>query len=704
MRISKKLPLFIVGCVLVSQLMTGIWNYHQANLGTLELLKEDVTGIQQEKAAALNLYLDSIKEDLILTAESENARAGIKRFIEAWNGLEGVNRTQYLQTWYPKDKNKDLTQAQDGTLYSALHSTIHPWFRDLQTRRDYYDVFLIDPRGNVVYTVFKELDYATNLINGPWKNTDLATVFNKASLASAGEAFLSDFRPYNPSADVPASFIATPIFDHDGTRLGVLAFQMPVARLNALMQSKSLGNNGHVYLVGEDKLLRTDSHLTEQDDILTTKADTASVRYALKGESGAGFFTGFRGNTVFSAYMPFEYMGVHYALMADVNEGRALAMVTTIRNNTIATVMGGIIIFAIIGILFVRSITSRLNGLNQAMSEIAEGNISIDVPSTDNKDEIGDMARALEIFKENTVRTREMEAEQEKQKQRAETEKKQGMQTLANNFESRVQGIINSVASASTELYQTAEAMSASISLASDKANAVATASHETSHNVQSVASATDEMTASVREITEQVSKSSRMVQDAVDKVQKADATSQSLENSARQIGSVVELIQDIAGQINLLALNATIESARAGEAGKGFAVVATEVKNLAGQTAQATDEIARQINSIQLVSRDVIETLSAIKGAINHINEYSSAVSAAIEEQSAVTDEIASNMGSAAQKTQQISSNIGDVTGSTSEASHSASQVLDAARSLSQEAETLRREVDGFISEVRNG
>lgn len=702
MRISVKLPLFIAGAVLLSQIATGGWNYIQTRERTLEVLRKEVTGIENEKHAAIQAYLNSIREDLLIVSQSKDVEEGFRLFGEAWNALEGTDPTRYLQQWYPKDQNKELTEAQDGSLFSAYHARLHPWFRALQTQREYYDVFLIDLQGNVIYTVFKEHDFASNLMTGPWKDTDLGDLFRRARQAGEGEVFFSDFRPYSPSADVPASFIATPAFNDDGQRIGVLAFQMPISRLNNLMKQSTLEGFGHVYLVGEDKLLRTDSQLTEQDDILKTKADTETVNRALAGESGSAFVTGFRGRPVYSTYRPFEFMGTTWALMTDINTENALETVTKLRNSILIAIVAGIALFSLIGILFARGITGRLNALKNAMTELAGGNRAATIPHTALTDEVGDMARAVEVFKQNAIRNHEME--QERQKLRAEEEKKQAQQAMATNFERRVQGIINSVASAATELYQTAEAMSSTIGIASQKAGTVATASNETSQNVQSVASATDEMTASVREITEQVSKSSRVVAEAVERVQLADVTSQSLEQSARQIGSVVELIQDIAGQINLLALNATIESARAGEAGKGFAVVATEVKNLAGQTGQATDEIARQIGSIQEVSRAVVETLVEIKEAINHINEYSSAISAAIEEQSAVTAEIASNMGSAALKTQHITSNITDVTSSASEASYSASQVLDAAKALSQEAETLRREVDGFLNEVRAG
>lgn len=320
------------------------------------------------------------------------------------------------------------------------------------------------------------------------------------------------------------------------------------------------------------------------------------------------------------------------------------------------------------------------------------------------KDEFGDLARNIVSFRESLKESDRMASEQELLKQRAEEEKKQTMHDLANRFESQVQGMINSVASAATELNHTAESMGANIGDVDDKSKHASTSSEKTSQNVNTVASASEQMSASVREISSQVAKSTEVVNEAVQKAENAESSAKSLEKATTEIGNVVDLIRDIAEQINLLALNATIESARAGEAGKGFAVVAAEVKNLANQTTKATEDISKQIESVQAVSAEVSEALSTIKLSVDKVNQYSGGISAAVEEQSATTNEISHNMQIAAQGTQEVNDNILGITKLASHAKESSLQMLDASKMLSQEAEQLNSAVSVFLSEVRGG
>ncbi len=344
------------------------------------------------------------------------------------------------------------------------------------------------------------------------------------------------------------------------------------------------------------------------------------------------------------------------------------------------------------------------NKLIDTMDNLTKSNLNVDVEGLERTDEIGQMAHAVNIFKANAIEKLKLQEDQKKAEIQVKEDKRKAMHALADRFRSRVQSIMQTFSSASTELYHTSESMSAVIANLSSKASNVADSSKQASSNVNNVASAAEEMSASVREITTQVSKSSQVVKNAVKEVESASETSNTLGDAANKIGSIVEIIQDIAEQINLLALNATIESARAGEAGKGFAVVASEVKNLAGETTKATEQITSHINSIQDVAKQVISALSLIQSSIKNVDEYSSAISAAVEEQNATTKEIASNMNTAAKGTSNITTDIETVRTGTDTASTSASQVLDAARMLSKEAEHLNQEVNVFLKEMLEG
>jgi methyl-accepting chemotaxis protein len=343
-----------------------------------------------------------------------------------------------------------------------------------------------------------------------------------------------------------------------------------------------------------------------------------------------------------------------------------------------------------------------MNQMTGAMSEIAQGNTSAAVPCTDRRDEMGAMARALLVFKENAEKVRAMQAEREALEKAARAEKAAAMNRLADEFEAKIGEIVETVSSASTELEASARTLTATADRSQQLATAVAAASEEASTNVQSVASATEEMAASVTEISRQVQESARMANEAVDQARNTTGRVSELSKAAARIGDVVELINTIAGQTNLLALNATIEAARAGEAGRGFAVVASEVKALAEQTAKATGEIGEQISGIQAATQQSVGAIKDISSTIEKLSEVSSAISAAVEQQGHATQEISRNVERAAHGTQQVSSNIGDVQRGASETGLASSQVLSAAQLLSGDSDRLRLEVAKFLDTIR--
>ncbi len=371
-----------------------------------------------------------------------------------------------------------------------------------------------------------------------------------------------------------------------------------------------------------------------------------------------------------------------------------------------AIVISTVLILITLGAVFFvtqTAVISRVKTLSENMGVLAEGDTSAEISYVDDSDELGGMAKAVQVFKDNAIRVKEMESEQVEQEKRAEEEKRRTMNKMADDFQASVGGVVDTVSSASTQLQSSAQSMTSTSEQTSSKATAVAAASEEASTNVQTVASAAEELSSSISEISRQVSQSTEISGTAVKAAEQADEMVQGLAMSAQKIGEVVELITDIADQTNLLALNATIEAARAGEAGKGFAVVASEVKNLANQTAKATEEISSQIGGIQGATADSVKAIQGITKTIGEISEISTAISAAVEQQGAATSEIARNVEQAASGTNDVSSNIGSVTEAASEAGQSAEQVLNAANELSQQSEKLKAEVDKFMAQVRS-
>lgn len=373
-------------------------------------------------------------------------------------------------------------------------------------------------------------------------------------------------------------------------------------------------------------------------------------------------------------------------------------------------VIAGIVLLVSIGLVLLSfwvvllRILRPLTALTGEMIKLGDGHLDVVLPGLDRKDEIGDMAQAVEMFKVKASQKARDEVEAKvKQDQIAAQQRRADMIRLADDFEGAVGEIIETVSSASTELEASAGTLTSTAERAQEHTTAVAAASEEASTNVQSVASATEELSSSVNEISRQVQESSRIANEAVDQARRTNEHVGELSKAADSIGDVVKIISSIAGQTNLLALNATIEAARAGESGRGFSVVASEVKTLAEQTAKATGEISQHIAGIQVATQESVNAIKEISGTIERLSEISSVIAAAVEEQGAATQEISRNVQQAAQGTMQVSSSITDVQRGASETGMASSQVLSAAQSLSNDSNRLKLTVGKFLDTVRS-
>ncbi|GLS44925.1 methyl-accepting chemotaxis protein [Methylobacterium brachythecii] len=348
------------------------------------------------------------------------------------------------------------------------------------------------------------------------------------------------------------------------------------------------------------------------------------------------------------------------------------------------------------------SVLRPLGRLNEMMQALSAGDATRTVPGLERKDEVGAMAATVSVFKDNLIRTRELETETELARASAEEQRKTGMRQMADGFERAVGGIVGAVTSAATELQATAKSLSGTASGTAAQSTQVAAAAEEAASNVNTVAAAAEELGSSVQEIGRQVGGSSSLARAAVEEASRTATLVSELSDSAARIGDVVAMIATIAGQTNLLALNATIEAARAGDAGRGFAVVASEVKALASQTARATDEIASQITRIQGATGEAVTAIGDITARIGEISDVATMIAAAVEEQGAATQEIVRNVAQAATGTSDVTTNVSSLAGSAEETGAAASQVLASASELSLQSETLSAEVSRFLATVR--
>jgi methyl-accepting chemotaxis protein len=370
---------------------------------------------------------------------------------------------------------------------------------------------------------------------------------------------------------------------------------------------------------------------------------------------------------------------------------------------TLGLIIGSTLLVVGIAIVIVRAqITKPMHDVVNCLQQLANDNLTVAVDGTARRDEVGDIAKTAQIFKDNLIEAARLRDGQKLEQER-QLERGRKMEAAVSTFDQVIGEVVNVVSSAASELQATAQSLSATAEETTRQSNAVSAVSEQMTSDVQTVASATEELSASIREISNQVTESSRIVGGAVNQAQETNAKVKDLSEAAQKIGTVVTLINEIASQTNLLALNATIEAARAGDAGKGFAVVASEVKNLAAQTARATDEIASQVRAIQDSTDSSATAIQEITQTIGRVNEISTTIASAVEEQGAATQEISRSVQQAAAGTSEVASNIISVSQASQATSAGSTQVLSAAGELARNGDRLKSEVANFLQTVRS-
>ncbi|MGH1351188.1 MAG: methyl-accepting chemotaxis protein [Methyloligellaceae bacterium] len=440
LKVKIKIPAAIVGFAILVGISIGVASYLSVSGEIDKLAKERLQAIAENRESQLKNYLNSIEQDLKIVAGNPLTAQAIRDFSTAWNTIEG-NKTDHLKGIYIKNNPNKLGEkhlldrGKEDTAYNKIHGKYHIWFRELLDQRGYYDIFLFDNNGNLIYTVFKEEDYATNFAKdgGKWADTDLGNAFRAASQAKKGTISFFDFKPYTPSYGAPASFISTPVIEN-GKTVGVLVYQMPIDRINSIMSASSgLGKTGETVIVGSDKLMRNNSRFSKENDILKVKIDSHSVDAALKGHEEFSVSADYRNAQLMEVGAPLNFNGTTWAILAVQAVDEVSIPLINSRNIMIITALIVLAVATAGGYIIALTLTRPIEKIVHGMNNLARNNINIAIDETPRTDEIGEMTQALLVFRDNAVERQKLEEERRKsddRERRAEEEKKRHEQQL----------------------------------------------------------------------------------------------------------------------------------------------------------------------------------------------------------------------------------------------------------------------------------
>ncbi|SEH38502.1 methyl-accepting chemotaxis protein [Magnetospirillum fulvum] len=497
--------------------------------------------------------------------------------------------------------------------------------------------------------------------------------------------------------------VASPILV--GTKaVGVATVDLALKQVQADVAALKPMGSGYAALISHDGQWVANPDPSLLGKPVDTEAVKAALVAARNGKAADFTLTGPAGEEMMAVLVPIRFGQAPevWNFLIAVPESAVLAEARATRTKLLAVGTLVLLLAAAIAVLIGNGIVKPIKAMTGSMTRLAKGDLNIEIAGGDRGDEIGAMAHAVQVFKDNAVAMAEMQRRNAEMEQHSTAEQRRLLLDTATRFETEVAGVVRSVGDGARAMRGTAQSMSSTADQVSSSANLVAVAAGEASSNVQTVAAASEELAASIREISRQVADSARVSQEAVDQVDHNRNTIAHLTEAANRIGEVVTLINDIASQTNLLALNATIEAARAGDAGKGFAVVAGEVKQLANQTARATEEISSQINAVQNTTREAVEAINNVAKTIDTINSISSQIASAVEEQSAATQEITRSVQQAANGTATVSSSIAGVNDGARRNGSEAVQVLNAAEHLAEDINSLTGKVESFLGRIR--
>ena len=679
---SYKLIIVFLAVSLIPLLIVSFLSINNARGGLEKEAFNKLNSVKNIKSNQINSFFNERLADVDVLSKSMNAKSAMR-------DLNG-----------PFENN-----GLNSNIYNEVEAEYDGFFETYIEDYGYYDLFLINLEGDIIYTVAEEGDLGTNLVNGRYSDSNLAQAFEDGKNGFS----IVDYKMYGPSNE-PAIFVSAPIKENREL-LGVLAFQISDQAINDIMNERAgLGETGETYLVGSDKLMRSNSRFSNEATILKREVDTEATREALNGTENHKIIEDYRGVEVLSSYHSLDFEGLHWAIVAEIDKSEAFATVNQLQKFIIWTAIILTLLVIIVAYFYAKKVTNPiLKGVKFA-NEMAKGNLNTENIDINNKDEIGILANSLNNMKTNLKDMVEEVATI------AEDLSANSEELSASSEE--ISASAEQVGSAIQEVASGAEEQSAQIDDTRESVTELASEIDNVSDMSKDMDNKADKVMENIDEGNKSISNSINQVQDVKDKANKTSGSINELGELSEKIGEIVELINSISAQTNLLALNAAIEAARAGEAGRGFSVVADEIRELAEESSEATENIANLISKIQNrvegtieqmkeAEESVSESVDAIRNtedsfedinnaakslrnlidkifnATNIMADNSSEVSASIEEIAAVSEE--------------ASSNAEEVAASSEEQSASTREIVDASENLAEMAEKLSQTIDKF-------
>ncbi|MDX5594519.1 methyl-accepting chemotaxis protein [Pseudovibrio sp. SPO723] len=709
-RIGVRLPIIMVGLAIVSSLVIGYLAYHNGQASLTEAKQGELELLAESRRNLLELRMGQIEADILRMAKTNAMETVMKDLQTAYRNI-GEDRDSVLSFYRPDgsslDQRVEITGNGNSTMYSWRHAGVHGDFVTSFKNGGYADILVFNNDGHILYSVTKSAELFRTADDAAILDSGLGRAYTEAAQAEDGTVILSDYQQYGLANDTPSLFIATPVFIEGmaGTsREGVIVVRLDSGFFDAILADRTgLGETGQTYLVSDRGEIYSNMPLASEPTALRQSMPEEALA-ALSGFDASSSATD-QGLTVaqgkFIVAAPLSLTGFKAAVIAEASVAESLAGVYALAQSIVISSIVVLLIIGVIGYLFARQISAPLSRLGRTLRKIEEGELDIEVQEAGRKDEIGDIGRAVQNFRNGLKRARELDEEQ-KRSQAERIERGQYMEELTRKFDQSVREILGSVSSAGSTLQTTARTMASMSERTNAEAQTVSSASEQSLVNLQAVAGAAEELSATVGEIDREVRRSADVSAEAKQMAVDAEGSVNGLLEAAQRIGEVVSIINDIADQTNLLALNATIEAARAGEAGKGFAVVAAEVKGLANQTGQATGEIGVQIQAVQAETEKAVMAIKEISQVIGTINEVSTAIAGAIEEQAATATDISSNIQQVTAGSMEVTQSITKVSSIAGDTGTEAENVLSASNNLTEQSEALRGLVEDYLNDIR--